>query len=89
MAAFKYLKDSQIKDNLDSFYNGPKNGKWSWQNKYWSNKSKQIWMSCYSMLAVRKGQMFIFQGCYMPVKMIKVDQTRFWNTIITAIFFTW
>ena len=33
-------------------------------------------MTCYSMLSLRKGQMFIFQGCYMPMKVTKGDQTR-------------
>lgn len=27
MFVFKYLKDSQVKDNLDSFYNAPNDGK--------------------------------------------------------------
>lgn len=41
MTVFKYLKGSEIKDNLDSFCNVPKNGKWSLK-KYCSNESKQI-----------------------------------------------
>lgn len=28
MTMVKYLKDSQVRNNLDSFYNIPKDGKW-------------------------------------------------------------